>query len=93
MYLQNATWPLILKFLLNMYYIPKKKMDVNHFVKVLVPSKGQIFARTGKTAVSPAGSFSGDDPARFGKTPTQSAMEFAKAAESFSLPKEDLPNE
>lgn len=76
-----------------MYYIPKKKMDVNHFVKVLVPSKGQIFARTGKIAVSPAGSYSGEDAARFGKTPTQSAMEFAKAADVYEVPKEDLPSE
>lgn len=76
-----------------MYYIPKKEMDVNHFVKVLVPSKAQIFARTGQKAVSPAGSYSGEDAARFGKTTTQSAMEFAKAAESFTPPKEDLPNE
>lgn len=76
-----------------MYYIPNKKMDVNHFVEVFVPSKGQIFARTGKVAVSPAGSYSGENVARFGKTPTQSAMEFARAADAYTPPKEDLPAE
>lgn len=76
-----------------MYYIPKKKMDVNHFVEVIVPTKAQIFARTGQKSVSPAGSYSGEDAARFGKTTTQSAMEFAKAADAYEVPKEDLPSE
>lgn len=66
-----------------MLYLPNDKMWPNKFVHVLLPSKKQIFARTGERSVSPAGSYSGDDPVRIGKTPTQSAEEFARAAEAF----------
>lgn len=71
-----------------MLYLPSEKMWPNRFVKVVLPTKAQIFARTGQVAVSPSGSYSGDDPARFGKTPTMSAEELMAAAEDFE-PKKD----
>lgn len=64
-------------------------MDVNKFVEVLVPTKRQIFARTGQVAVSPSGNFSKDEPIRFGKLPTESAEEFARAADAYEIPSED----
>lgn len=63
-------------------------MDINNFVEVQLPTKGQIFARTGQHAVSPSGSYTGDDPVIIGRTPTESANAFLKDVESF---KEDLP--
>lgn len=72
-----------------MFYIPSKKMDVNRFVEVLVPTKRQIFARTGQVAVSPSGSYSKDDPVKIGMSPTESADDFVRAAESFELPKDE----
>lgn len=66
-----------------MIYLPDEKMWPNKFTKVYLPTKAQIFARTGQRAVSPSGSYSGDDPARFGKTPTMSAEELMSAAEDF----------
>lgn len=72
-----------------MLYLPNDDMFINKFVYVEVPTKAQIFSRTGQRAVSPAGSFTGDDSAIFGKTPTQSANEFANDAEKYETPKFD----
>lgn len=72
-----------------MLYLPDEKMWPNRFVHVILPTKKQIFARTGERAVSPSGTYTKDDPAYFGKTPTQSAEEFARAAESFDLPADE----
>lgn len=70
-----------------MIFCPTSKMWPNRFVYVQLPSKKQIFARTGERAVSPSGSYTGDESANFGKTPTQSAEEFARTAErSYSAP-------
>lgn len=72
-----------------MLHIPNPKMWPNKFVKVILPTKAQIFARTGQVAVSPSGSYSGYDPAQFGKTPTMSAEELMDAAESYEPPKDE----
>ena len=64
-----------------MLYLPDDKMFVNKFVYVDVPTKAQIFSRTGQRAVAPSGEYTKDEVANFGKTPTQSADEFAHAAE------------
>lgn len=69
-----------------MLYLPNDDMFVNKFVYCEVPSKAQIFARTGQRAVAPNGAYTGESSAIFGKTPTQSAMEFIKEAESIELP-------
>lgn len=66
-----------------MIFLPKDKMWPNRFTLVMLPTKRQIFARTGQRAVSPSGSYTGEESANFGKTPTQSAEEFARAAEAF----------
>lgn len=65
-----------------MLYLPDDSMFENKFVLVELPTKSQIFSRTGQRAVSPAGSYTGDLSANFGKTPTDSAMEFVATAES-----------
>ena len=72
-----------------MIYLPDDKMFTNKFVHIEVPTKRQIFARTGQTAVSPAGSYTGDDPARIGKKPTESAQEFISTAEKYEIPKSE----
>lgn len=72
-----------------MLYLPSDDMWPNKFVKVYLPTKAQIFARTGQRAVSPSGSYTGDDSARFGKTPTMSAEELMSAAEDFEAPKNE----
>lgn len=70
-----------------------EKMFPNRFVETQLPTKAQIFARTGQRAVSPAGQYSGDDEVKRHSTPTESADEFARSAENFTpeTPKEDLP--
>lgn len=54
---------------------------MNKFTDVQLPTKQQIFARTGQRAVSPSGSYTGDEGASFGKTPTESADEFLQSVE------------
>lgn len=71
-----------------MLYLPTFEMFPNRFVAVELPTKSQIFSRTGKTAVSPAGCFSGEDPCRFGMSTTEAADAFAQAAESYEKPDE-----
>lgn len=72
-------------------FLPSEKMNINKFVDTQLPTKGQIFSRTGQRAVSPAGSYSGDEPVRFGMKPTEQAEAFTQQAESFVVPNEDLP--
>lgn len=72
-----------------MLYLPNDDMFVNKFVYVEVPTKAQIFARTGQRAVSAAGAYTQDKAYQFGKTPTQSANEFLNDVENFEPPKED----
>lgn len=72
-----------------MLYIPDDKMFPNKFVETQLPTKGQIFDRTGKRAVSPAGVYTGDDPANIGRSNTESAEAFVRSAESFEPPKSE----
>lgn len=64
-----------------MIYIPEE-MDINRFVDVVLPTKAQIFARTGQRAVTPAGCYTGDEGVKFNRLPTESAMDMIRAAES-----------
>lgn len=72
-----------------MLYLPDDNMWVNKFTFVELPTKAQIFSRTGQRAVSPSGLYTKDDPADFGKTPTMSAAEFLKDAEAYESEKSD----
>lgn len=63
-------------------------MDINNFVEVQLPTKGQIFARTGQRAVSPSGSYTRDDPAVIGRTPTESADQFLKDVDASDFPED-----
>lgn len=66
-----------------MLYLPNDKMFPNCFVDVELPTKKQIFARTGQVAVNPAGVYSGEDnEVRFSSTPTESADLFIKGIEA-----------
>lgn len=53
-----------------MLYIPNDEMFTNRFVDVTLPTKSQIFARTGQHAVNPSGMYSGEDAVHFKNTPT-----------------------
>ena len=80
---QSVRWLLILKSSSSMLFLPNDKMFPNKFIEVHLPTKAQIFARTGQHAVS-GGSYSGEDnPVRFGSSKTESAEAFARAAEAF----------
>lgn len=68
----------------------KDSMFTNKFVDTKLPTKKQIFARTGQVAVNPAGSYTGDDAVGHIKSKTESAEAFARTAESYEK-KEDLP--
>ena len=63
--------------------LPTDKFWTNKFVKTMLPTKRQIFARTGQIAVTPNGVYTKDEPAHLGRTQTESMNEFAKAAESY----------
>lgn len=66
-----------------MLFLPNDQMFPNVFVDVELPTKKQIFARTGQVAVNPAGVYSGEDnPVAFSSTPTQSADAFVKGIEA-----------
>ena len=65
-----------------MIFLPDEKMNINKFVDVQLPSKAQIFSRTGQRAVSPSGMYTGDDSIKFGMKPTEQAAAFVDAAES-----------
>lgn len=66
-----------------MLYIPNDEMFVNKFVEVHLPTKKQIFARTGQHAVAPGGSYTGDDAVHFKDTPTSGLNRLVRDAESF----------
>ena len=72
-----------------MLYLPNDDLQINAFVYCEVPTKAQIFARTGQRAVSANGAYTQDKSYQFGKTPTQSATEFIKDVESFETPKDE----
>lgn len=66
-----------------MLYLPNDEMFTNTFVHCELPTKAQIFSRTGQRSVAPNGVYTQDKSYMFDKSPTQSAMEFIKEAESF----------
>lgn len=72
-----------------MLYLPNDDFFVNKFVYVELPTKAQIFSRTGQRAVSPSGSYTKDESANFGLNQTQQAESFAKAAESYESSNEE----
>ena len=76
-----------------MILCPTAEMFANKFVETQLPTKGQIFDRTGKRAVSPAGTYTGDDPARIGSSPTEQAEAFARAAEAYERPEPEKPKD
>lgn len=69
-----------------MIYLPDDKMNINKFVDVQLPSKAQIFSRTGQRAVAPGGLYSAEIAVKFGMKPTEQAEAFASAAESAESP-------
>lgn len=69
-----------------MIFLPEDKMNINKFVDTQLPTKGQIFDRTGQRAVAPAGVYTHDDPALIGRSTTESAERFARDAESYERP-------
>lgn len=72
-----------------MLYIPNDEMLVNKFVEVRLPSKKQLFARTGQHAVAPGGSYTGDDAVHFKDTPTSGLNRLLNDAEAFETPKKE----
>lgn len=69
-----------------MLFLPDDKMNINKFVDTQLPTKGQIFDRTGKRSVAPNGVYTHDDPALIGRSNTESAECFARDAESYERP-------
>lgn len=69
-----------------MFLLPSEDFFPNRFQEVMLPTKREIFARTGQVSVSPSGSYSGDDIVKIGLSNTESADSFANAAE-------DLPED
>lgn len=68
-------------------------MFPNRFVEVELPTKRQIFSRTGQRAVTPAGMYTDDDPCRFFSSKTESAEAFARAAEAYEAPAPEPKND
>lgn len=66
-----------------MLYLPDDELFINKFVYVELPTKSQIFSRTGQRAVSPSGAYTKDESVNLGMSPTQEAESFARAAESY----------
>jgi len=61
-------------------------MFPNHFTETMLPTKAQIFDRTGQRAVAPNGAYSGDDAVRIGSSSTEKAEAFARTAEAYQRP-------
>lgn len=53
----------------------------NEFVSVLLPSKREIFGRTGQVAVTPNGVYTGDQPVKMGQDIGQRMEDFVQNAE------------
>lgn len=64
-----------------MYPIYKPEQDVNKFVLVNLPSKREIFQRTGQIAVSPNGVYTGDQPVKYGQEIGERMENFVHNAE------------
>lgn len=67
-------------------------MDINRFEEVMLPSKAQIFSRTGKKT-QVAGSYTGDESARFSGTNIDALEKVARTAENYEQPKPEENNE
>lgn len=89
MSLPAVLWPLTLKFLDNMLAVLDDKFYINRFVETQLPTKAQIFSRTGQRAVNPAGMYTGDDAVKYSHSKTESASQFVRDAESFESPKNE----
>lgn len=61
-------------------------MFPNRFTETALPTKAQIFDRTGQRAVAPNGVYTGDEAAKIGASSTEQAEAFARAAESYERP-------
>lgn len=70
-----------------MRYYPIDEMFTNKFVAVTLPTKKQIFARTGQRAVNPSGMYTGDDAVHFKDTPTSGIERGLRAIEE--MPEKD----
>ena len=68
-------------------YIPNDEMFTNRFVDVQLPTKKQIFARTGQKAVNPSGLYSGEDAVQFRNTKTSGIARMVKSIEE--MPEKD----
>lgn len=69
-----------------MLYIPNDEMIINKFVEVHLPTKKQLFARTGQHAVAPGGSYTGDDVVHFKDSPTSGLNRLLRDAEAYETP-------
>lgn len=76
-----------------MLYLPNDQMFPNKFVEVELPTKRQIFSRTGQHSVTPAGMYTDDEPCRFFSSKTESAEAFARTAEAYEAPAPELSPE
>lgn len=64
-----------------MYPLFKTEQDVNKFVLVQLPSKKEIFQRTGQVAVNPNGVYTGDQPVKYGQEIGERMENFVHNAE------------
>lgn len=76
-----------------MLYLPSETMFPNRFVETVLPTKAQIFARTGQRSVAPNGVYTGDESVGIGMSATEKAEAFARQAESYERPKPAEPSE
>lgn len=74
-------------------FLPDDKLFINKFTYTELPSKAQIFSRTGQRSVNPSGSYSGDESVKFGQSKTAQAAEFVQAAEAFIAEQEQQGSE
>lgn len=74
-------------------FLPDDKLFINKFTYTQLPSKAQIFSRTGQRSVNPSGSYSGDVSVKFGQSKTAQVAEFIQAAENFIAEQEQHKDE
>lgn len=74
-------------------FLPDDKLFINKFTYTELPSKAQIFSRTGQRSVNPSGSYSGDESVKFGQSKTAQVAEFAQAAENYIAEQEQRNDE
>lgn len=64
-----------------MYPVFKTEQNVNKFVLVQLPSKREIFQRTGQVAVNPNGVYTGDQSVKYGQEIGERMDNFVRNAE------------